>query len=217
MTIPLIDSQDGFEAIRDAMANILATESANQVALATAASKPDPDEWELKVFTERANPFELFRDDSLTNSQVVNVWYESSNTEVSTQANQVMTSRINIDCLAAGVCEELVDGQIPGDELAFTRVQRVARLCRRILRHPDYIQLGLPTIVRTRDMVSRRSFQPNSPAIPTPHVAGVQLHFDIKHNEDFDFEELSASEGALITIRREPGGAIIAQLDYDWT
>jgi hypothetical protein len=223
MTLQWINSQDGFEAVRDAIANIIATESAGQVAyaeewnLANPGDLVDTNNWDLKVFKERANPFELLRDESLVESNIVNVWYESSTTQQSTLANQVMSSRINIDCIAAGICAETDTGHTPGDESAFTRVQNIARLCRRILRDPSYKQLGLTSIVRRHDMSSRRSFQPNSPAIPTPHVAGMQLHFDVIHNESFDFETLTASEGALITIRHEVGGQIIAQLDYDWT
>ncbi len=222
MTLQWINSPDGFEAVRDAMANILAAESANQVAYAEAWNTANPgdlvdvNDWDLSVFVERSNPFEVLREaDLITN--IVNVWYESSNTQNSTLASQVTSSRINIDCIAAGVCEETDTGQEPGDESAFSRVQNIARLCRRILRDPSYRQLGLTSIVRRHDMVSRRSFQPNSTVIPSPHVAGMQLHFDVTHNEDFDFATLSASEGALVTIRRELSGPIVAQLDFDWT
>lgn len=224
MTIPLIQAQDGFEAVRDAMANILAAESVKQQAAAVAwnAAHPtdpqlNPDDWKLDIFVERTNPIELFRCDDTRDSLVVSIWYESSNTGNSTLANQVTTSRIIVDCLAAGVTTETDTGQEPADEVAKMRAQLVARLCRRILMHPEYKQFVLPSIVHYHRMTSRQSFPGNSPEIPTPHVSGVQLQFDVTHNEGFDFETLTASEGALITITRTPGGQVVAQMDYDWT
>ena len=71
MGVGFINSEDGFEAVRNAMANILASESANQYALAeqwnidNPSDTVDPDDWVLDIYVERNNPFELFRDDSL--------------------------------------------------------------------------------------------------------------------------------------------------------
>lgn len=219
MTIPLIDSQDGFEAVRAAMGNILATESASQVALATAAGKATPSDWNIDVYIERNNAWELFRDENYRDSLVANIIYESSNSVngESTQANQVVTSRILVECIAAAVSEKTASGHTSGDSNAFKRAHMIARLCRRILMHPDYRQLGLTSVVRTRNMVTRRSYQPNSTTIPTPHIAGTVLQFDVKHNETFDFNDLSNAEGALVTIKHDPDGIVIAQMEYDWT
>lgn len=225
MTIPLIQTQDGFEAVRNAMANILSTESVNQQALATAwnVANPteeqlEPDEWKLDVYAERSNPWEVFREDDLS-SQVVNVWYESSDADGgrSSAARQWTNSRINIDCIACAITKETDTGQTSGDKYAFLRANKIARLCRRILMHPDYVRFGLNSIVNKREMGARRAFQPNSEGVPHRHAAVIQLQFDVSHIEEYDFSELSASEGALITIYREPDGPIIAQMDFDWT
>ena len=60
MTLPLIDKQDSFEIVRDQIAAILKTEITSQIALATTAGKPNPDDWKLRIFSERANPWEQF-------------------------------------------------------------------------------------------------------------------------------------------------------------
>lgn len=226
MTIPLIQGQDGFEAVRDAVANILATESVNQMVQAEEwnAANPtepqlNPEDWRIRVFSERSNAVEMYRDADYVDSFIVNVFYDSSNTVLSqsVQGNQVTTSRIMIECLATGVSEETADGHIPGDHIAFTRSHMVARICRRILMRSVYRQLALPSIVRNRNMVNRKAYRPNQQNVPVEHVAGVAMQFDVSHNEGFDFEQLSLAEGALVTIRREPNGQIIAQADYDWT
>lgn len=225
MTIGFINSVDGFEAVRNATANILVGESLNQVSLAEAwnVENPDdsvdPDEWVLDVYVERANPFELFRGEDNTTTQLINVWYEDSDVDngKSSQVKQATNSSIVVDCLACGVTAETIDGQEPGDESAFLRVHKVARLARRILMHPDYRQLGIPSVVGYRRMSSRRSFQPGGGDVPHHHIAGVQIKFDVSHCETYDYLALEASEGALVTIYREPDGKILAQMDYDWT
>lgn len=218
MAIPLIESLDGFEAVRNAIANILVTESALQEALATAAAK-DPAEWALDVYVERVNPWELYRDDDDAAIQVVNVWYESSTTDKAASNNttrQMADSTFNIDCMAYAVTEETAGGQTSGDQASFERAQKVARLVRQILMDPSYIRLGIPPIVSTRWVGTRRSFQPTSGGIPVAHVAGVQIQLDVKHSETIDLSTLESGLGADINIYREPDGKIMAEADIDW-
>lgn len=226
MSIPLVRTPDGFEYVRNAIANILATETVTQVAAAEAwnAANPteerlNPDEWAFDVFSERTNSFELFRDDEDDFSQMVNVWYENSFIDrgKSTQTRQWTTTTVNVDCIASGISEETDAGHDCGDEAATLNAQRVARICRRILMHPDYKLLGLSSFVGTRTMTARTMSPKNNEQTPARHTDGVQLQFEITHLEYYDYEELSASEGALVTIYREPDGSIIAQMDYDWT
>ena len=217
-TIPLIDSIDGFEAVRNAIANILAAESALQESLATAEGK-DPVEWALDVYTERVSPWELYREEVNERVQLVNVWYDNSTTDKAAsnnQTRQMADTQINIDCLAYAVTEETDTGQNVGDQLSFERAQQVARLVRRILMHPKYVRLGLPGVVSQRWLGTRRAFQPSSGGIPAEHIAGVQLQFDVKHNETIDLESLSDAEGALVRIYREPDGKVFASMDFDW-
>ena len=218
-TIPLIETEDGFEAVRNAMANILAAEIENQKTQATAAEL-DPADWDLDIFVERANPWELFRDREGNATPIVNIWYEQSGTEGQSSnaaTRQTMDSRINVDCMFSSVTEETAEGQESGDKSAMLGAQRRARIVRRILMHPKWQNFGLLGTVHTRVVSNRQAFFPTSENRPVEHVAGVQLAFRVRHNETIDLETIGASEGALITIKRDPEGAIIAQMDFDWT
>ena len=225
MTIPLVRNIDGFEAVRNAVANILATETVNQVAAANAWNVANPtqpqldsSEWSFDVMTEMVNASPSFIDDETDFQQIVNVWYDSSNIDRgrSTPTRQWTTTTINVDCIASAITEETDSGQITGDVQAVMNAQRLARICRRILMHPDYRQFALSSVVSTRTMVSRVASS-RSVDHPAKHIAGVQLQFEVVHLESYDYESLSASEGALITIYREPDGKVIYQMDIDWT
>jgi hypothetical protein len=222
-TIPLIDSPDGFELVRDAVANILATESALQVAEATNQGKPDPSLWELDVYVERSNPWEAFRDDTAAqNAPILNVWYESSNTNLG--ASDLVTRQqgptlINIDCLGYGRTTETAEGHDSGDKVAALEVQRAVRLARKILMDQKYVQLGLKTVVARRFVSDRQSFQPISGNQPIQNVAGIRLTFTVDHAETVDMATLNPYEGALVTIKYDPdeSAKVIAQLDIDHT
>ena len=217
-TIPLIETLDGFEAVRNAVTNILAAETVVQQALATAAGE-DPEDWKLDVYQERVNPWELYRDSDNENAQVVNVWYDNSTTDKAAsnpRVSQKADSTINIDCMAYAITEETSTGQTCGDQTSFERVHRVARLVRRILMHPKYQQLGLSSVVSQRWIATRRGFQPTSNGIPIEHVAGIQLQLDVKHEESIDLETLTTAEGAFIQILREPDGKVYAEMDIEW-
>ena len=76
----LIPTADVWMAVRDRVALILATESANQVALA--AGEPDPTLWKMRVYTQRAKPWEMFLPDIDGNlptdfSPIIYVWHET--------------------------------------------------------------------------------------------------------------------------------------------
>ncbi len=79
MTIStLIDKQDSFEIIRDQIAAILAIEVASQMQLATDGGE-NPDDWKLRIYTERSNPWEQLLNEQSDQSPIVNVWYDNSN------------------------------------------------------------------------------------------------------------------------------------------
>lgn len=216
MTLPLITAVEGFESVRNAVANILAAQSVLQQALATSAEE-DPNLWKLNVYTELSNPINIFADEDNIDKMLVNVWYDSSATMNNQSSNvmQVTTSIINVDCIAAAITQETATGQTAGDREASERAQYVAKLCRRILMHPDFYNLGLSSIVRTRTMTNRTTMRIDENT--SFHIGAVRLQFDVTHNETVDLETLSASEGALIKIKRSPTGEIQAQMDFDWS
>ena len=105
----LIDKQDNVEIIRDQIGAILVAETLNQVALAPGAGK-DPDDWELRIFTERSNPWEQFLSENPTSTPIVNVWVDSTNYNRSgsnVMQRQETVATYNVDvygyCLSAGV------------------------------------------------------------------------------------------------------------------
>lgn len=106
MTIAsLIDKQDTVEIIRDQIAAILALETTAQQALATAAAK-DPDLWKLRIYQERANPWENLPSKTDDRSPVVNVWWDSSTFDMSASnivERQKSSATINIDCYGYGI------------------------------------------------------------------------------------------------------------------
>lgn len=220
-TIPLIQTADGFEMVRDAVANILTAEIASQQALAVEAEL-DPTPWDLGVYVERSLPWELFRDRGGEAQPVINVWYNTSNNEgqsSNNQTRQTMNSTINIDCLSSAVTVETEGGQVCGDEAGMLDAHRIARIVRRILMHPKWGQLGLESskVVHNRWVGNRQAYKPSADDRVVEHVCGVQIQLTVRHNESVDMETLSDSEGALVAIKRDPDGAVIAQMDFDWT
>lgn len=217
-TIPLIENPDGYEAVRNAVANIIATESVNQQALAIAGGK-DPDLWALDVFVERSHPWESMRGGNGTVAPIINVWYENStqNDASSTNTGQNHTSVINVDCYGYGISEETATGHTSGDKTSQQEAQRAGRIVRQIIMHPKYELLGLGIqVVGWRKMTNRQSFRPQSGEGPIENVAAVNLQFSVAHEETVPFETLEASEGVDITIKYDPDGRVIAEQTIDF-
>ena len=216
-TIPLITSADGFEVVRDAVASIIASEVINQKAQAVAGGF-DPSLWDIDVYAERSNPFELFRD-NVVQSPLVNVWYDNSSTELNSSnlgVSQMMNSVINIDCVASGVSKETSTGHIPGDEDAARTAHRVARIVRGILMHGKYRYLGMPAVVGRRFVSSRNAFQPQSGNQTVQRVVGVRISLTVDHVETIGIEDYAELERVFIVHRHSPAGMIIASQDINF-
>jgi hypothetical protein len=155
MALPLIDKLDSFEIVRDQIAAILATESAAQQVLATAASK-DPLLWVLNVYKERDWPLEQWLNAGPTltaaTAPVVTVWMEQSSFDAksssNTAAQQMYDVTYNIDITARGVsANDVAGGYDPADREARMNCQAAVRLVRNILSATENRYLGLRTIV----------------------------------------------------------------------
>lgn len=217
--IPLIDKQDGFELVRDTIATILATETAAQVALATAASKPNPDDWNFKVYLERINPWEAFLAGDLT--PIVNVWFDSmtfdkGKSNVATR-QQTDPSRYNIDIYAQANSTEETVGHTPGDKAAALLAHNTTKLVRNILMHDKHKYLGLQGIVARRWVGQVTSFQPQSGGQPLNRVVAVRLVLEVEHLETIDLADHETLEIISIDMRHEPSGQIIAEIDIDFS
>jgi hypothetical protein len=152
--LSLITDRDNCEVVRDRIAEILLIEVASQKALAAAADPlQDPDDWDLRVFTERTNPWDEFlpcdgdEEHQSTATPIVNVWFDTSQFDSrssDTVERQKATVVYNIDCYGYGVSSDGDVDHDAGDARAALEAQRAMRLVRKILMAGSYIYLGLP-------------------------------------------------------------------------
>jgi hypothetical protein len=222
VTLELIDKQDSFEIVRDQIAAILTTEIASQIALATTAGKPDPDDWKLRIFTERTNPWEQFLQAPVVDtSPLVNVWYDNSSfdqTASNTYERQHAIGIFNIDCYGYGVSKtDGGSGQLPGDREAAFEVQKALRLVRNILMAAEYTYLDLRGLVWKRWPQSVTVFQPQLDGQSVQNIVGARLALQVGFNE---FSPQVAGENlefVSIDVLRTEDGEIVLEADYDYT
>lgn len=224
----LIVKEDNSEIIRDQIALILAQESANQVALAVAASEPDPSLWELRVFTERSNPWEQElnkEDQSPAGAPIVNVSFDNSNIDNSKSnsiARQKLTGTYNIDCYGFGVSQETDEGHTPGDLAAALASQRAVKFVRNILMAAlnRYLQLqdsNGKRIVWDRDVRSITSFEPKLDNTAKQKVVAARIAFDVGYSEFAPQITGGTIEFISVDIKRASDGQVIAEADYDYS
>ena len=219
MALDLIDKQDNFEVIRDQIAGILKTEIINQMALATAAAK-DPDEWKLRIFTERSNPFEEFLNEQTDKSPIVNIWYENSNFEQSgsnVSERQKTIAIFNIDCYGYGISEDDGAGHKPGDREAAFEVQKALRLIRNILMASENTYLKLRGLVWQRWPQNITVFQPQLDGRSMQQIVGARLALKITFNEFSPQVQAETLEYVAIDVKRAEDGEITVEADYDYT
>jgi hypothetical protein len=217
--IPLVTDMDGFEIVRDRIAEILALETASQQAIAAAAGY-DPNDWKFLVYAERIDPWELYRDGA-DKTPIVNVWYDSDVFDKSTSNNttrQTTTSQFNIDCYAWAPSRQTVDGHAPGDESAAKIAHKIGRFVRRFLMHPKYERLGFSGYgdpVWDRWVANRTAFQPQSGNLAVQNVMGLRVSLEVRHNETVELEEPETLELINIKLYHEPDGLVRAELRYE--
>ena len=211
----LIDKQDTFEIVRDAIAAILAAETAAQQVLALAASK-DPELWKFRVFLERSNPWESLRsgDDK---SPIVNVWYEASSYDPSASTiseRQATEGLYHIDCYGRGISKDVVGGHDPGDREAAFVVHRILRLVRNILMAGEYSYLGLRRTVTGRWPVSVESLQGELNDRHVENIKGARISLRAEFNEFAPQVVGEVIERVFATVRRTEDGEIVLEADY---
>jgi len=220
VTLPLIDKNDNFEVIRDQIASIIRLETANQQTLAAAAAK-DPALWGLRVFTERANPWEQFRADDEDTSPIVNVWFDNLNFDMAASnviERQKAEGVFNIDVIGFSVsADDPSGGHTPGDEGAARTAQRGLRLVRNILMSADYTYLGLRGLVWRRMPQAITSFQPQLGDQGALQVVGARLALRVEFNEFSPQYTPETLEFLSIDVRRTEDDEIVLEADYDYT
>lgn len=223
MITTLIDKQDNFEVVRDQIAQILANEVAGQKVLAVAAGK-DPDDFDLKIFTERSNPWEQFLNDpppGPERSPIINVWFDSETFPEgvgSTVQRQRADGLFNIDCYGFAVSADVeAGGHAPGDKAAAIEAQRAFRLVRNILMAATYTYLDLRGVVAQRWPQSAEIFQPEISGRSVQQIVAARLVLRVSYNEFAPQVEPVTLEFVSVDVKRAEDGSVIAETDYDFT
>ena len=227
MTAPLIDrlitGQDSSEIVRDQIAAILLAESASQQALAPLAVPPaDPEDYKLRVFVERTNPWAEWIDspeeDPAPKIPIVNVWVDSITYDMASSnvvERQKAVVVYNIDVYGYGLAEDVPGGgHAVSDEQAAIEAQRAARLCRRILMAATYTYLGLRGTVWRRWPQSMTFFQPQIDARPVSRVQAARIAFQVDMNEWSPQVHGEPLEALVATVKRSPNGEIYFVAQY---
>lgn len=220
MIAELINKQDNFEIIRDEIAAILATEVASQMALATVAGE-DPNDWKLRVYLERSNPWEVFLNEQTDRSPLINVWYDNSNFNArasNSVERQKSESIFNIDCFGFGMSQDTPSGgHKAGDQEAALEVQRAVRLVRNILMAGTYTYLGLRGLVWSRWPQSVTVFQPQIEARQIQQIVGARIAFKVVFNEFSPQVPSETLDLVSAEVSRSEDGAVVVNADYDYT
>ena len=220
MSLPLINKQDNFEVIRDQIASILVLETANQMQLATDAGL-DPQDWKLRVFTERSNPWEQWLNGHADQSPIINVWYDNSSFDKKSSnisERQTSNSTFNIDCYGHGLsANNPSGGHHAGDALAGIAAGKAARLVRNILMASENTYLQLRGLVGQRWPQSIATFQPQIDGQQVQHVMAARIALQVKFNEFSPQYEAETLSYLSIDVKRVEDGEIVLEADYDYT
>ena len=220
----LIDKLDTVEQVRDQIACILAIESANQVALATTASKPTPNEWALQVYMERSNPFEKWLNTPTDDEKlipIVNVYFDTETFDPASSTKrerQKADATFNIDVYGYGEAED--DGNsgfTAGDENAARASQRGVRLCRNILMSPIYRYLKMQGTVWGRWTRSITQFQPELDGQAIQNIIGTRIAFAVEYNELSPEVIPETLELLSAQVKRADDGKLLIETDYNYT
>ena len=216
----LIDKFDNMEVVRDQIAGILVLELTNQAKLAGEAGK-DKRLWEVKVFTERTNPWSDYvnaPDDELDATPIINVWYDRASIDQKA-SNPVERQRhnatFNIDCYAYGVSKETSAGHAPGDQVAREASHRTVRLARNILMASEYIYLAMQGIVGKRMTRDISTLEAAIDARNVQQISALRLSLDVQYNEFSPQFTPEILEGITVEIKRKDfSGQIYLTAEY---
>lgn len=222
MITQLIDKKDNFEIVGDQIAAILKVNIANQKSLASAAGK-DPALWDLRIFSERNNPWSEFQDATGPEAPIVNVWFDSSDSDragSSVVDEQKTTGVYNVDIYACGISVETAEGHDPGDESSARTLHRAIRLVRNILMSGAYTYLGLPRkkkqFVWGREVASVNIFQPSADDATMQNIIGARIAFRVTFTEKSPQVEFENLDEIAVQVIRAENGEILLQTEYHY-
>lgn len=217
----LIDKRDVIEIVRERIEAILFDESASQRAKALAAGK-DPWLWALRIFSERANPWEEFADPPPQASQrdltpLVNVsWSKSDDDEKSSDVveRQRVHAVFHLDVYGAGVSSDSSEGHRPADLVAAEERDRALRLVRNIMMAGTYTYLGLRGTVMGRWRVSTEAFEPPIDERPKVRVRAARLALRVSFNEFSPQVQGVPLELIALTVKHSETGQVLFTAEY---
>lgn len=219
----LITGRDSSEIVRDQIAAILVNESASQQALALAAGPPaNPDDYKLRVFVERTNPWaewiESPEEEPARRIPIVNLWVDSINYEMGASnvvERQKASVVYNLDCYGYGLsADDPAGGHSASDEVAALECQRAARLVRRILMAATYTYLDLRGMVWRRWPQNMSFFQPQIDARPVSRVQAARIAFQVEMSEWSPQVTGAPIETIIATVKRSPTGEVLFVAEY---
>ena len=216
MITSLIEKKDTFQIVRDQIAAILKLNVTNQMSLAAASGK-DETLWDLRVFSERNNPWEEFQDAEGPKPPIVNVWYDSSDFDdagSSSVNNQKTNAMYNVDIYACGVSAETAEGHSSGDESAALTLHNAACLVRNILMAGVYTYLGLRGTVWGRKVTAVNIFQPSADNATVQNIIGARISFRVAFTEESPQVDSVLLEAIAIQVDRAENGEILVQMEY---
>jgi len=221
----LITGPDTWQIVRDRTALILQTESDNQVALATNAGEPDPSLWKLRVYIQRAKPWEMFLPDEFgvvsDLSPVINVWHDTQTfPENMGDVVQSQQSDITINMDAYGFAVTMDDGgtgQLPGDEYSARAAEHGAELCRKILMASSNVHLQLQGFVGKRWPGNITEFQPELDAESAEYITAVRFPMGVHAVEYSPQYTPEILEKVHVDLKRSGDGQVIADAEFDYT
>ena len=213
----LLFEADTSEKVRDALTVILAQNVQEQKRLCEVAGVP-PEEWDVRVYQERANPLQFFMQDSDRPVAAINVWYEGSAFDISKSqkfGKQATGGAFNIDVVGYGVSQDGADStHVPGDEAAAKAAQKIAKFVRVVLDSPINKGLGLPVGAVQRQWVASITMsEPQNNGDSAVHAIAARVRFEAAFFEfapdapenpicDFRVDILRASDGAILAQSR---------------
>ena len=223
MTIPtLIDKNDNFELVLAQIAAILTTEVASQMSLAFADGQ-DPQNWNLRIFTDAFNPWEQFRDsppEGAGRTPIVNCWWDNSPFQKEGSdvvKKQFCNGRYNIDIYGYGCATNETTGHTPGDVNSALDAKRACRLVRNILMAAEYTYLGMRGVVMERWVESMNYYQPQIDNRGVVQASGIRIVFTVKFIELSPQVATETLEYLSATINRSETGEVYLVADYDYT
>lgn len=220
----LVDKYDNLELVRDKIATILLEESAEQQAHAIAESR-DPNLWKLRVFLDRARPWEEWSDTPSVPTEdstpIVNIGFDEDMVDESKSdriERQHYDARFTIDAYGYGVSAETIDGHDPGDVVAAREAMRATRLVRNWLQASTYTYLDMRETVSGRMVTSRKRWPPTWEAqqeLAAISVVAWRLTLDVGFNEFSPQYEPVTITQLNLELKRAGTGEVWIELQYD--